>query len=462
MRSKICRTSSQPRCVVVLLLVLSAPMIVSCESNDTAAMPAAVAGSWAEELDSQNSQSYGDNPDVLLLPGLMADRKHQLVDLYAAATGPGADSAIDVLITSQGKQMGSELAVTFAESGDIQQALEFIGMTAGHPVDVDRMQYWPKGERVTATVSWSEPGGVQFTRSERIERLIVDKVWNTTLPEQGFRFVGVPADANGSTADVLTCFNSRSSVLEVAYLVDRRTVSGRLFANPEYSFAVGQALKVRLRPEFRNGRSRVLDYALNIRPGSGSDSGKLSRLTASLIDGNAATVVDSNFEGVFVFLQKAIEDGREPFLDVSYDDALPASSVREVARFIRQFLIPQQIRFEPGAAQLYYSAFLPDESWRDPDRRQRGSQPIEIHWERSADRAFAGAIVQYAMAGDAGQVSARVEFSGMQEFESAIRDGQPWSTDAVFIMVDPTQPYGQIRAVYNRIRDDFPNVYVFM
>jgi hypothetical protein len=172
-------------------------------------------------------------------------------------------------------------------------------------------------------------------------------------------------------------------------------------------------------------------------------------------------VIDDSFEEVFVYLQGLIAEGNEPYLQLRFSDSLSARSAKNVATFVFTFLINQEIRFDPSNEHLFYSAFLPQEAWRDPARRGAASQPLEIHLESNpGEHALIGEVIQHPQTRSSAQTP--FSFSDLSELEELIERGQPWGTDAIFLFVEATAPYAEIRKVHALTRALFPNIYVFM
>jgi hypothetical protein len=408
--------------------------------------------SWVDQQYDQDLSRFDGNQDVLVERGLLADRKHRYVDLLATASGIEAGSPIDLLIAGRDSTSPEYLARSVASAGEIQAALEFIGLTAGHPIDIERLLYWPKGERVTTTFYWDEAGTGRFDAAASIEQFLLDGSLRTTLPEFGFRFVGPGQDA-GQAIEVLTAYNSGTTLLEVPYTVDQRTAASRLTVGSSYTLAPGQALRIRLRPEFRGDQRRVQEFAVDVVAGEGD--GRLSSLAVTLNDPNGRPIVQGGFEDVFVYLEEHIADGREPFVTFRFEHDLAARSVRDVARFIAQFLVEQQVRVEPIAEDPYFSAFLPNEAWRDPDRRNRDTQPLEVYLQGSVVQ---GEVLQRTGPGEANPL----HFANAAELSDALANGGPWTTDGAFLFASPDMPYGVIKATYELLREEFPNFYVFL
>ncbi len=448
-----------------LLLIAALPlMFYACSQDDSS--PAAApdeANDWIDDDYRKNLDIFADDPMIQVGRGLLADKKHRYIDLLATATGAGPDTQIDTFIVSDSGESGSALAITPVRPDEVQRALEFIGMTAGHPMDMSNTYYWPKGERVTITYYWNDAEAGRFNQSVRAEKLITDLNWNEHLPELGFRFVGPSKNTGASPPSILiaTTYNTQNSILEVPYIVDRRELAGRLVGSTEYRIDSGTKLRIRIRPEFATDQKRVYEFFVDISPGDGDDADRVSNLGVVLRSADESEVISGEFVTVYAYLEALTNDGKEPFLQLRFSDTLSVQSAGDVSRFARQFLIEQDIRIAPNSTHLFYSAFLPSESWRDPNRRNRSSQPLEIHLGVDNDaEAFSGEIIQHTQSSVAG--ATQRSFGSIGELQEAIEHGQPWTTDGAFIITSPALSYGEIRVVFDLIREDFPNFYVFM
>lgn len=426
--------------MIRLFLVIIVILLSACGDNS--------GESWVDQQYEDDLANYGDNADVIVKRGLRANRKHQYVDLLARANGAAGNSSVELILAGQGDEATEAIAVAEVSASELRSALEFIGLSPGNPIDVNDLLYWPKGNRVSISVySASEAG--RFDEVIEAEQLIVDKNWGSVLPEQGFRYVGSQSGGHAPT-DIVSIHNSRNSMFEVAYTVAQEYARDNLIVNPDVEFSAGQALRIRLRPEARG--ERVRDYRLDVANGDGDDGGRLSNLKTELHTLNAEVVVAGSFEDIYVALEKTIAEGEEPFVHIRFSDNMSVESVRDVARFTSQFLVEQQVRVEPVESEPYISAFLPDDAWRDPNRRGRSSQPLEIHISGSE---ISGEVFQHA-----GE-NARREFASANELDELLKGGGPWQTDGIFLFVTPETPYGQIKSIYALVRKQFRNFYVF-
>lgn len=426
-----------------LLVIVCVAVLAGCGPDDSAR--------WVDSEYRRAVARFEHDPDVLVWRGVLADRKHGFIDVLATAGAVLPGSPLDIIVAGPDSESASHLARSVARTEDIIAALEFIGMAPGHPIDVERLFYWPKGERVTVEFYSASAGSGIRPVAVPAGRFMHDSEANVMLAETSFRFVG-PAGAAGAL-DVLTAFNAQNTILEVPYTTDRSTAQRRLTVGSDYQFEPGQHLRLRLRPEFRGDRKRVQNHKLDIHASNGGD--RLSDVEVALLSESDEVLVDGGFEEVFVYLKASIADGKEPYLQLRFDDALSASMARDVARFTSQFLVEQQVRIEPRAGDPYISAFLPNEAWRDSARRNRSSQPLEIHLHGDGP---GGILLQHQVSGEPRSFN----FSDATELKQAIGQGADWNTDAVFLFTTPDTHYARIRNIHAWTYEQFPNFYVFL
>lgn len=418
-------------------------LLQACGSEDSS--------SRVDQQFAEDTSSFADNPDFLVQRGLLANKKHQYVDLLAYAGEIDVKSPLNVILSGRDSSSTAAVAIAEVNVNDLQRALEFIGLSAGHPIDVEQLLYWPKGNRVTISVSWDAVGDGRFDQVVNAEQLVIDTQWESTLPELGFRYVG-PSMTVSAVDQIVATRNATNTLFEVAYTVGYAPGSDNFRLNPDYAFTAGQPLRVRIRSESQG--DRVQDYQVLIEMGAGDDGGQLDNLITVLRASDSEKVLARNFSDLFVVLESRIADGEEPFLQFQFSDGLSAAAVKDVARFASQFLVEQQVRIEPFESQPYISAFLPNEQWRDPGRRQRSTQPIEIHLR---DGLVAGELIRYL-----DEEPVRQPFGSDTALIEMLQTGGPWETDGVLVFVSPNTPFGQIRKVYDCVRTQFENFYVFL
>ncbi|MDX1500445.1 MAG: hypothetical protein R3176_11135, partial [Woeseiaceae bacterium] len=113
---------------------------------------------WVAEAQRAALDRHAGDADTLVLRGIVADRKLGQLDLLATAGAAEPELPLEVLVAGADSAVDRYLAKSTARTEDLLTALRFIGMTPGHPREPERLLYWPKGERVIATVA-RYPGG---------------------------------------------------------------------------------------------------------------------------------------------------------------------------------------------------------------------------------------------------------------------------------------------------------------
>ena len=356
-----------------------------------------------------NLAKYQGAADVLVLPGLVADRQAKRVEVMAEATGLTAETIVEFLIIDAGSGKGYEaLMWSFARPSDVHRALEFIGMTPGKPFNPPKLRFWSKGERVRVSIDTGDELGAN-SRPLRLESLVMDKLTGKPLPEAGFVFAGsFMVEKSGEkpgrayAADVLdpksvaSIYNDPTAVLDVPRHARQGAVYGSQVVGPEYDYAKHQLVKIILEPEYKDGRRRVVDLVLQVRrsavkapPDSGTADGTGSGATVEFLLTDAAgkaMTEKPRLPAVLGVFGRLIRQGRDPYVSICFDAELRLAEVRQVCRFIGAIDSESGIRVEPPApGQLYYQALLPDVELLD--RESRIADPWELHLVWSRERA---------------------------------------------------------------------------
>jgi hypothetical protein len=324
----------------------------------------------------------GGKPHLLARRGLLADRERRRVELLAEASGLGAYAAIEFGLVGELSDRGYEaLAFSFARATDLAEALEFIGLPRGLNVKPKEHRFWPKGERVFIEV--------QVLTNEAapplpIESFVLDRRTEQPLARQGMIYCGSarrPAEAGGDClADheppmsLLSTYNEPQTVLDVPRPAPQGDVYESFVMHPDRKRPEGELLRFVFTPEPRpGGVPRVLAVALTALPAA---DGQGAAFDCSL-DGEPARRLDDT--GALIRLMKSqVEAGRDPYVTLAIDDALPLAHVRDLCAALRLIEGENGVRMEPPPpGNIYYKAFLPDEKWRD--RATRLSQPWELH-----------------------------------------------------------------------------------
>jgi hypothetical protein len=435
---------------------------------------------WVATNDQQAVQAYARDTNLLVRPGLLAHRTERWVRLWAEATALAGDTPIEFFLIAENSGHDYEtVAVSFAQPSDVHAALEFIGVKPGHPVDADRLRFWPRGERVHLTFEWSAGNVPQRARAEE---LIVDKRTGRPLPRKGLVFTGsyplpssvagrgagYAADERGPNA-IAANYNEPTIVLDVPWQAGQSEVYGRQIANPAWVFTTGQLVQVTLAPEYRDGRARVRPLTLSVEPPTGATNaapaGPRYRLADEATGRPLAAKDDA--PALLAAMERIASAGQDPYVTVRFADALPLTAVRAACQFIASIEGENGIRIEsPPAGHPYYRAFLPNESFRT--RTERPSQPWELHLTNAApDGAGLGYLTQleaeWTETNEAPVVTARdIPVATVADLRAQLARRQEVGMRVVLIYAPASLRYGAVRAVIAALIDTHPTVYVFL
>ncbi len=390
---------------MVLVWLFVAGVGVTLQAQDSSTGPQPRNADRARKLYEAKLARYkaAPSPDVLVLPGLVANRTTKQIELLAESTGLGGNSTAEFLLIDQVSGHGYEaLFWSYAKPSDIHAALVFVGMQPGAPYDPGQLRFWPKGERVMISlVDTNRPAG---TSPLRIENLILDKKTEKPLAESGFIFTGSirAPDPKGGTGvvyvadnydpkSIASLYNEPGTVLDVPWQADKGAVYGAQVVNPDHVLSAGDLVTLILEPERKDGSRRVKDLVMDVglspgKPGPADPAAKLVETGRSFtfrvkdMKGNVLGK-ESSLEGALAAISELLKTGSEPYLSVCFDGALTLSDVRRTCVILGVIESGAGLRFEPPQeGQLYFKAFVPDERWRDADARV--AQPWELHLVR--------------------------------------------------------------------------------
>lgn len=313
--------------------------------------------------------------------GVAAFAGARRVEVLAEACGLAAKSTVEFALAGETSDRAYEsLALSFARAGDIAAALESIGVPRGLNSDARAQRFWPRGERIFVTVR----SATNDAAAVPLESHILDMRTQAPLSQHGFVYCGSArrgAEAGGGLrADleppmsIISMYNEPQSLLDVPRLAAQGEVYENFVVHPERPLPPGALLCLTFTPEPRaDGKPRVLPVAIAAAPAAAGEGMSFRCALA----GEAPMQLSSLAEVVKLLLRQ-VEAARDPYLTISFDDALPQSRAREICAALQMIEGEKGVRLEPPPpGQIFYKSFLPDEKWRE--RRTRLSQPWELH-----------------------------------------------------------------------------------
>ena len=344
-----------------------------------------------------------DNPDILILPGLKANRITKELHVIAEATGlKEGETAEYFLIAENSGHDYEALAISFALPSDIRKALIFIGMSPGRPVNYKKMQFWPKGERVKISFckaltpnSRADPikkltpnSRADPIKKDPAEKLVKNTTTGKSIPESGFVFTGsieVTSTTNSElkalAADMLdpmsiaANYNEPDSILDLPRLVKQSDVYDNQVISSSYSFKLGELLDIIIEPEYKDGKTRIRDLNLKINwlPETTNSNGNL---VFNLSNKEKVLLSKASLTELLEEFKKVLNSGHDPFLTINFADNLPLQAANKICSILGVLDSEKGIRIEPPIKdQLYYKSFIPETYLRDRKNR------VPIKWE---------------------------------------------------------------------------------
>ena len=385
--------TSLSRRLLAALLLLGTPLLPAQETGPDKIKPPSHAQNQerAARADAANLKQSVGHSNLLVLPGLVADKARRRVEVMVESTQLGPNAACEFTIVSETSDHAYEaLLIAFAQPSAVDRALHFIGLEPGESFDPGSLRFWAKGERVVLSLLWTSGPAV------RLEKLLVDRRTGQTLREDGFMFTGsrmVPSIRNPRqpvyAADeyqpkaIVSLFNSTYSVLEVPYAASKDAVYQNTIVNPALELPADALLTLVLEPAARDGSKRVQDLALRVQAGPAGTAQPptgLEGLTCLRFELKAATTVlnrQPNLISVVEALATLDRTHHDYYLTVSFEDKVELGQAQAVARILSTLDSEKGIRVDPPPpGQLYYRAFTPDPQLLD--RAARMYHPREL------------------------------------------------------------------------------------
>ena len=428
-----------------------------------------------------NLKKYKSDTNILVLPGLVADRKKQRVEVMLESTKLAPGAACEFTVIAEASEHAYEAAlIAFAKPSAIHQALEFIGRKPGQTMDPAAMRFWARGECfVLSLIESNEP-------PVRLEQLFVDRRTNKTLPEQGFRFTGsrrvsapdgsaqevYAADAYQPMA-IVSLFNSPDSVFEVPYTAEQSEVYQNTISNPETSLAEGVRLTLRIEPLTNTAARLVKDLTLEIhaKPATGTNvlNGlqQLKNLAFQLKDADAVLNEKSTISSVLETIARLDREKNDYFLTVNFGADVTLGGAQALAKILSIMDCDRGIRINPPTdRQIFYRAFNPDRDLLD--RNTRPYHPWDLSLS-AKDGLVSGKLLGVDAIWKQGASAAELEFAesaiaSPQDLRQAL-DAKPESArrpPVIMVFAPAPLTYGQLTKFLEPVWPAYKTILVYV
>jgi len=330
----------------------------------------------------QAKQQQKSSAQFRVWNGVVADAQRREVRLLAEAVGHAEGVTTEFLIVGPGSDRAYEAAaVSVAKPSDIVRAVEHLGLSRGEGVHSRPFCFWPRGERVQATVRYlGDPEKKEYP----LHSLVKDTS-DTPLLGRGIVFTGggwrdgVCLTDTRQPGSVISLYNEADTIFDVPFQAAQGAVYGRVSLAKAMPY--GEMLEITLSPvPTKDGLPGVLPLTVAVTQEGGE-------WAITCTDTNNVVRKKGGLADTLDWMKSEDAAGRELFVTLALDDDLPLSKAADVAR-VFWMLDGKGIKLD-GRSEggVYPRAFLPQEAWREHEGRI--PQPFEIHITPNADGTFA-------------------------------------------------------------------------
>lgn len=424
----------------------------------------------SDRLDADFAKRAAERADTnrfFVAKGVLADREAGTVAVDAFTTGTQTNSICEFyLITLNSGHDYEAVFQTHAFASDIVRAFEFLGVPAGRPVDYPKMRYWSAGERIAATASVA--GGPAVP----LGSLAADAATGKPFDAQEFIYLGGTRLADGSLdvdsqgpGSIVPDYNEPQSVFDIPAKAPQSVVYTKTVLSTNAAFEAFLPAVVTFAPEKREASlspRRVADDGLVFDP-----AGFQYWRNDALPDGaEAPTVVPP---AVFVQdLSKRVRDEkRDVYLSFRWTPAVTLGALKNAATLLQSLDKDETgIRVDaPPAGFPYYQFILPNEEWRD--REKRLSQPCELRFAKAEDGAVSATLVAIAENWEGESlkptlVPEEIPLDGPLALPGLLKEKTPRQLPVVLVFAPSDLTWDDLAPWLGPIVADYPGIRLFL
>ncbi|NLB68066.1 MAG: hypothetical protein GX804_00030 [Lentisphaerae bacterium] len=399
----------------------------------------------------ENKEKYGNDSNYFVAHGLLANKREQTVQLDAYTTGVGPrDIAEFFIITVNSGHSYEALLVAQAKADDICKAVEFIGVPRGRGVNYRALRFWPKGERVLATVS------IEGSEPVPLETMVRITETDEPLSTKGFVYVGDQRDENDifigdsdGPGSIMSTYNEPITVFDVPRKAPQTEVYENYTVSENFPKIQDAWADIVLSPEKRSEKSpkRLRDVTL-----------AFSNKGVSLDSADPVSI-----GSVLNELQKSSdEDQRDIHAELVWGNDLTISEIREISSLLSIIDVEGGICIGPPVkGQPYYKAFTPDEQWRE--RSDRYMQPCELRFDEKGEASIIG--IEEIWQDDQLRPELKTKTTPdvtVETLPQLVKENSPEYSPTVFVFAPKNLEYGKIAPFLEALPEEFFDIHIFM
>ena len=397
----------------------------------------------------ERKKTCGDNPEYFVAFGLMADKAARRIELDAYTTGVGPSDIAEFYIITANSGHGYEaLLVAMSTADDICKAVEFIGVPRGTGVNYKELRYWPKGERVMATVS------IDGAVPAPLDSMVRFTDTGEPLSNSGFVYVGDRRDDgdafigdSSGPGSIISTYNEPITVFDVPRKAPQSEVYEHYTISTNVVKIQDAWADVVLYPESRpeGAPPRIRDVRLSFSTNGVSLNG----------------ASPAPFAEVLGALRADSDSGRDIHAELSWGGDMPMGGIAETCRLLSLLDVEGGICIGPPVeGQPYYKAFMPNEQWRE--RSNRYMQPCELRF--AADGSATLVAIEEIWGDDQLKPELKVEeIAGVtpETLPGLLQEKSPKGLPSVFVFAPASLEYGKIGVFIRALPEEFFDIHVF-
>ena len=425
----------------------------------------------ADKLDADFAKRVAECADTnrwFVAKGVRADREKGTVEVDAFTTGTQTNSICEFyLITLNSGHDYEAVFQTHAFASDIVRAFEFLGVPAGRPVDYPKMRYWSAGERIAATASVA--GGPAVP----LGSLAADAATGKPFDAQEFIYLGGTRLADGSLdvdsqgpGSIVPDYNEPQSVFDIPAKAPQSVVYTKTVLSTNAAFEAFLPAVVTFAPEKRkaplSARRVANDELLFHGDGFRYCTPRAPDCHETLLPPGTPPA-----DLVKRLSERVRDEKRDVYLSFQWTPAVTLGALKNAATLLRSLDKDETgIRVDaPPAGFPYYQFILPNEEWRD--REKRLSQPCELRFAKGEDGAVSATLVAIAENWEGESLkpvltAEEIALDGPLALPGLLKEKTPRQLPVVLVFAPSDLAWGDLAPWLGPIVADYPGIRLFL
>ncbi|MBQ9726291.1 MAG: hypothetical protein IJV65_02160 [Kiritimatiellae bacterium] len=412
--------------------------------------------------------SCADTNRFFVAKGVLADRVKGTVEVDAFTTGtlPGSICEFYFITLNSGHDYEAVFQ-TFAFASDLAKAFEFLGVPAGRSADYPEMRFWSAGERVAATAS------VDGAPPRPLGVFASDAASGATLDAQAFVYVGGTRLADGSLdvdsqgpGSIVPDYNEPQTLLDIPAKAPQGVVYGKTLVSTNAAFAAFLPAVVTFAPEKREAPlspRRVADDKATFTGDGFLYAGLRAPDCGELLTKPGASPADL----VKRLSERVRDEKRDVYLSFDWTPAVTLGALKNAATLLQTLDKDETgIRVDaPPAGFPYYQFILPDEEWRD--REKRLSQPCELRFAKTEDGAVRATLVAIAEIWDGESlkptlVPEEIPLASPADLPALLEEKTPRQLPVVLVFAPSSLAWSELAPWLEPVLAGYPGIRLFL